>query len=127
MRKREPDAFEKDLPFTSPPGRLLFGAVLFGLGVVWLVSQSDRAPRSSIWAIAMMGGGVAVFGAGVRGLLRQLACGREARRALDEHPELEAELRRAKQQGRSPGRVLHDKGYENVKVRRAILRRVDLW
>lgn len=124
---RQPDTFEEDLPFSSPLGRILFGVAVVVVGLAWLVSACNRARLGSVaWAGAMTAGGVGVIVVGVRGLLRQLDHGRQARRALDEHPELELELRRAKQEGKSPGRVLLAKGYENSKVRRAILSRVDL-
>ncbi len=124
-RNQDSDSFANDLPVSSPPGLILLGTVFLAGGLFWLQEQADSSVRT-IYPSVMTAFGLAVLGLGMRALVRQLAIGREARRALDEHPELETELRRAKQDGRSPGRTLREKGYENVKLRRAILRRVDL-
>ncbi|MCR9243913.1 MAG: hypothetical protein NXI31_02700 [bacterium] len=90
----ESSELEKDLPFSSAPGQILIGLVVSGLGAAWLVNQLNQSPRRSVhWAILMIAGGGAMTAIGVRGLLRQFAIATEARRALDEHPELEAGLR----------------------------------
>lgn len=124
-RNHDSESFADDLPFSSPPGLILLGAVFLAGGLFWLQKQADSSVRT-IYPSVMTAFGLAVLGLGIRALIRHLAIGREARRALDEHPELETELRRAKQDGRSPGRTLSEKGYESFRLRRAILRRVDL-